>query len=198
MTPTLKTPERYQITRRLDGLDTAHRLMGHAGKCRRLHGHRYEVDVVCSAPVLDAVGVVVDFSLVKSRVGGWCTDMLDHGVVLQVGDPLIAALVAADGCVAPGVFRDAPMEADKTLHTNDSKLLVVEFPPSAENLARFLHEKARTLLSDVPDLTVEQVVVWETPNCAAAWPQRASLHSGAPRVSDLDLDAVRRAWGAAR
>jgi 6-pyruvoyltetrahydropterin/6-carboxytetrahydropterin synthase len=30
-------------------------------KCRRLHGHNYEVEVVCSAPDLDERGMVVDY-----------------------------------------------------------------------------------------------------------------------------------------
>lgn len=30
-------------------------------KCRRLHGHNYEVEVICGAPDLDGRGMVVDY-----------------------------------------------------------------------------------------------------------------------------------------
>ena len=40
-----------------------HRVMGHEGKCRNLHGHNYVVFVTAQADELDSVGRVIDFSV---------------------------------------------------------------------------------------------------------------------------------------
>lgn len=126
-------------TRRLE-CDAGHRLLRHEGKCRNYHGHRYVFEVTVQAPELDDVGRVVDFSFIKDKVGTWLDTHLDHGMVLQDGDPLIAALVA-EGC----------------------KVHVVSFSPTSENLARYVYGVAVTMLP--APLRVVRVRCWETPNC---------------------------------
>lgn len=55
----------------------AHRLREYRGDCERLHGHNYRVEVVVQSPVLDPVGIVMDFrelkGLLKEVLAG-----LDH------------------------------------------------------------------------------------------------------------------------
>jgi 6-pyruvoyltetrahydropterin/6-carboxytetrahydropterin synthase len=53
--------------------DAAHFLPKYEGKCRNLHGHRWEVEVVLESEKLDQQGMVADFSLIKKTVDG-----LDH------------------------------------------------------------------------------------------------------------------------
>jgi len=43
----------------------AHFLTHYHGKCERLHGHNYRVEVVVSSPSLDAQGIVMDFRELK-------------------------------------------------------------------------------------------------------------------------------------
>lgn len=46
--------------------------------CRRLHGHNYEVEVVCAADRLDEHGFVVDYAEVHAAVWPWIRDNIDH------------------------------------------------------------------------------------------------------------------------
>jgi len=48
--------------------DAAHDLPGHTGKCRRLHGHRYQVEVEFSGDGLDANGMLFDFAELRAAV----------------------------------------------------------------------------------------------------------------------------------
>lgn len=48
-----------------DHFDAAHYLPMHEGKCRNLHGHRWEVEVVLESTTL-MKGMVVDFIRIKS------------------------------------------------------------------------------------------------------------------------------------
>ena len=52
------------ITKKLE-FDYGHRVLGHEGKCRHLHGHRGVAEVTVYAPSLDNLGRVVDFGAIK-------------------------------------------------------------------------------------------------------------------------------------
>lgn len=134
------------ITRKLE-IDAGHRLLNHEGKCRHVHGHRYVVEVSCSAPGLDQVGRVIDFSVVKSVVGGWLDTHWDHGFVAQTGDPIIDWLDA-------------------------QKMKVYELgdPPTAENMSKYLFEKAKSLL-EPHGVAVVKIRIYETPNCWSDYPE---------------------------
>jgi len=126
------------------GIDAGHRLKDHEGKCRHLHGHRYEIDVEVEGPELDEVGRVVDFGKLKETVGEWLNEHWDHGMLL-----------AHDDCKA--------IEYAQAL---GGKVYICPGPPSAENLATWL---LRIILPWVLPavLKVVRVTVHETPNCSA-------------------------------
>ena len=130
------------------GFDAGHRIVGHEGKCRNLHGHRYTAEITCSAP-LDPLGRVIDFSKIKTVVGGWIDLLLDHNMILFKNDPLYAKL---DPATLEEVCGREPY--------------MVDFNPTAENLARFLFNKAQELL-DGYGIKVVHVRLFETPNCWA-------------------------------
>lgn len=132
----------YQITRRLE-IDAGHRLLKHGGKCRNYHGHRYVFDVTVSADKLDDVGRVIDFSVIKEKVGGWLDDRWDHGMILELGDPMLALL------------REQGLKFD-----------TLTAPPTAENLSRNLHKVAEDLLAE-DGIKVLNVRCHETSNCWA-------------------------------
>ena len=50
------------ITKILKHLPMSHRLPGHEGGCRFLHGHNYIVEVSVRSDVLDSMGMVMDFA----------------------------------------------------------------------------------------------------------------------------------------
>jgi 6-pyruvoyltetrahydropterin/6-carboxytetrahydropterin synthase len=95
-----------------------HRLLGHPGKCARLHGHNARVFVVLRADRVNANGMVIDFDAVEQRARGYLDEALDHRMLLQQGDPVCAALA---GIGEPFV--------------------TLEVPPTAENLAKLIYEQ---------------------------------------------------------
>jgi 6-pyruvoyltetrahydropterin/6-carboxytetrahydropterin synthase len=57
----------YQISVKTH-FDAAHLIRGHRGKCRELHGHRWDVEVIISTREVDELGMAVDFALVKDLI----------------------------------------------------------------------------------------------------------------------------------
>jgi 6-pyruvoyltetrahydropterin/6-carboxytetrahydropterin synthase len=57
--------------------DSAHFLRNYRGKCERLHGHRYVVELALTSNDLDAAGIAFDFVIVK-RFLRELADYLDH------------------------------------------------------------------------------------------------------------------------
>lgn len=137
-------------TRRIE-FDAAHRLPEHDGKCQRLHGHRYVVDVTFEGPLRPVGesehGMVMDFGaidlLLQEIVDTW-----DHRTLLWAADPLTNALYQAG---------------------MEESVIPLAFVPTAENLAGFIGGR----LLDVTDMDKEprvvSVRVQETPRGWATW-----------------------------
>ena len=143
----------YSVTRRID-FCAGHRVKGHESKCANLHGHNYSVFITASAPELDSVGRVVDFSVLKETIGAWIDSHFDHGFILHTDDALAIELVSGFS----------------TENLKKQKLFLLPYNPTAENIARYICEVvAPDLLEGYPEITVTKVVVQETPNCAAEW-----------------------------
>ena len=136
------TPE---ITRTF-GIDVGHRLLKHEGKCKHLHGHRYEIEVSCiGLSRLDEVGRVIDFGVIKQSVGDWLDSVFDHGFVVEDGDPLIPWMTE-----------------------HKQKHVVLDCPPSIENLVEIWFMGAANIMAD-HGIVVTKVKAYETPNCWAEY-----------------------------
>ena len=57
--------------------DSAHFLRNYHGKCERMHGHRYVVELALAANELDEAGIAYDFVDIKKNLRG-IADRLDH------------------------------------------------------------------------------------------------------------------------
>jgi len=57
--------------------DSAHFLRNYKGKCERMHGHRYVVEVALAANDLNEAGIAFDFVDVKKNLRA-IADSLDH------------------------------------------------------------------------------------------------------------------------
>jgi 6-pyruvoyltetrahydropterin/6-carboxytetrahydropterin synthase len=57
--------------------DSAHFLRNYHGKCERMHGHRYVVELALAATELDEAGIAYDFVDIKKNLRG-IADRLDH------------------------------------------------------------------------------------------------------------------------
>lgn len=68
-------------------IDCGHRVVNHESKCKHLHGHRYRFTFTLTAPSLDDIGRVIDFSVVKSLLCQWLEDNWDHRMLLWTMDP---------------------------------------------------------------------------------------------------------------
>jgi 6-pyruvoyltetrahydropterin/6-carboxytetrahydropterin synthase len=127
--------------------DAGHRVRGHETKCRHLHGHRYRVEASFAAERLDGIGRIVDFGVVKERLGAWLDANWDHALLLHeddkpVGDAILAQL---------------PFQHIFYLPCN----------PTAENMALYVLRRICPPLFAGIGCECVSVTVWETPNCRA-------------------------------
>lgn len=134
------------VTRKLE-FDAGHRVMNHESKCATLHGHRYVIEVTATAPELDQIGRVIDFSVLKEKIGTWLDENWDHNVIVFSEDKTtIEALLMI------------PRKKDP---------FICPFNPTAENMARYLLTEICPMLMEKTGVTVTKIKVWETPNCFA-------------------------------
>jgi len=139
----------YTITRRIE-FDAGHRIYGHESKCANIHGHRYVALITCCpADHLDELGRVIDFSVIKERIGGWIDMNLDHGMILFKGDPLCE------------LFSE---------RLEDHKFFVMDTNPTAENIAELIYRVAKNTLPQ--SIKMCGVKLYETPNCYAVYSER--------------------------
>lgn len=138
-------PNPVSCTRRIE-FDAAHRVAGHEGKCRNLHGHRYAIEATFTANELDTLGRVVDFGVIKERLGTWIDSNWDHTTILY--------------------DQDAPLGAAIEQHTGQ-KIFYLPANPTAENMAEYLLlTVCPSLFSGLP-ITCQRLRLYETPNCYA-------------------------------
>ena len=57
--------------------EAAHRLDGYQGKCSRLHGHSWTVEISAEGESLDDIGMVADFKVLKKALMD-VLDGMDH------------------------------------------------------------------------------------------------------------------------
>lgn len=63
--------------------DSAHFLVHYKGKCERLHGHRYVVDVAVQTAELNEAGIAFDFVDLKRELRS-LADALDHQLLNEL------------------------------------------------------------------------------------------------------------------
>ena len=72
----------YELTVR-DHFSAAHNLRAYRGKCERLHGHNWNVDLVLEGEDLDGEGMIMDFVEAK-RLLSEVLDRFDHRYLNEV------------------------------------------------------------------------------------------------------------------
>ena len=58
--------------------DAAHFIKGYPGKCARMHGHRWEVEVVLEGSELGELNMLIDFGVIKQAMKEIIDGNLDH------------------------------------------------------------------------------------------------------------------------
>ena len=136
--------------------DTGHRVPNHKSKCRHLHGHRYrweaeiEGDVVTDPGVSDE-GMLMDFGDISAILTREIHDVVDHAFVVYSGD-------------------DDAIEALQVMGSSH-RTVIVDFIPTAENLARWAFQKIEPLIQSSygNKLRLVAMHVRETPKSWASW-----------------------------
>lgn len=130
-----------------------HRVKNHESKCAHLHGHNYVIEIEADADALDSIGRVIDFSVLKAKIGGWIETHWDHGFVLWNNDDEAIGAMREFGLRMGGSFMQ--------------KLFLMPYNPTAENMAKFLLEVICPEQLAGTGVRVVSVVVHETENCKA-------------------------------
>nr|WP_092067985.1 6-carboxytetrahydropterin synthase QueD [Dendrosporobacter quercicolus]NSL46877.1 6-carboxytetrahydropterin synthase QueD [Dendrosporobacter quercicolus DSM 1736]SDL67828.1 6-pyruvoyltetrahydropterin/6-carboxytetrahydropterin synthase [Dendrosporobacter quercicolus] len=66
----------YELTVSVD-FEAAHRIVDYPGKCDRLHGHNWLVEVTVAGQKLNELGMLIDFKELKAEVNQ-VINQLDH------------------------------------------------------------------------------------------------------------------------
>ena len=132
------TAERYH------DISCGHRVVGHEGKCKTLHGHNYRIHFVVGAPELAQLGRVLDFTDIKTKLCMWVEDNWDHRMLLWARDPMLASIEKVDPSV-----------------------VVTHFNPTAENMAHYLLKTIGPKQLMGTGITLIEVRVEETRKCTA-------------------------------
>ncbi|NMC89146.1 MAG: 6-carboxytetrahydropterin synthase [Methanomicrobiales archaeon] len=119
--------------------EATHRLIYYRGKCFRLHGHQWRVEVWVEGTVDERTGIVLDYNCIKEVIGRF-----DHQVILNADDPMVASIEAFHPVVTtPG-------------------------DPTSELLAGLIADMINTEAAQQGlDARVERIRVWESTSCYA-------------------------------
>ena len=139
---------RLTISRRFEW-DSAHRIPGHEGACKAIHGHRYVAEIEVTAPQLDALGRLIDFGVLKTVVGAWIDRNFDHTALFSRADTAVASIAELNAAM-------------------DRPVYWLDAAPTAENIAAELGRVIPDLLAP-HGIQLIAVKLWETPNCWALW-----------------------------
>lgn len=82
------------VTRRFT-FEASHQLLWHPGKCAKLHGHSYVLDVTIEGP-LNTNGIVIDFGDIKTTVTEHVLNDYDHRHLNEFLPNPTAELIASD------------------------------------------------------------------------------------------------------
>lgn len=130
---------------RYHDFSAGHRVYGHEGKCKYLHGHNYRVHFTCIADHLDEVGRVIDFSVIKDILCNWLEENWDHRFLVWKNDPICSYL------------KDI-----------DKSVVEVSFNPTAENMGKYLIHEMNLKLSQLEaEFRLKEIVIEETRKCKA-------------------------------
>lgn len=131
-------------TRKIE-FDYGHRVFKHESKCAHPHGHRGVIEVTAILDNgLDNLGRVVDFSVLKDKIGGWIDDNWDHNFLIYKEDQLLhKALSSVEDARAP---------------------FICDFNPTAENMAQYLLDTICPELFKGTGVKIIKVILHETPN----------------------------------
>ena len=169
----------FQIQRTI-GIDAGHRIPTHGSKCKNVHGHRYTIEAHCTAEETikggGQSGMLLDFGFLKDEMMAQIDFYCDHGFIIWVEDELLVLFLGSAARAAEvrnhvdrgGNFMPWLLgEGDTAM----GKLYVVDFIPTAENLAKHWYDllSSRVSFRSGNAAKLHKIVVHETPKCSAEY-----------------------------
>ena len=138
------------VAKRYHDISVGHRVCGHEGCCAHLHGHNLRVHFTVVSDELDAIGRVMDFSVIKSKLCMWLEDNWDHRFLIFDADPWAHQLQMMD----------------------PDGVVIVPFNPTSEALAEHLGTFVGPAQFEGTGVRLIEVQVDETMKCSAVWRDR--------------------------
>jgi len=124
---------------------SGHRVLNHESKCANAHGHNYVAWFHAEANGLDDIGRVIDFSILKERLGKWIDNNWDHTFIIYEHDTELIAI-------------------SERLSVN-KKCFFAKFNPTAENMAGYLLREICPILFKDTNIRIVKIELYETENC---------------------------------
>lgn len=142
------------VTKEIE-IDMGHAVTYHNSKCRHAHGHRYLIRACVDGNVIDekghsSDGMVIDFSDLKRIMMDKIDAYYDHAFVIWEGDPR----------------AELYKEAHELWHNDANRFHIVDFIPTAENLAAHWFRILDPFLKE-EGIKLYELQVYETPTSCA-------------------------------
>ena len=118
--------------------EMAHRLPEHTGGCRNVHGHSYRMWIELAGEP-DASGMVLDYFTLSEMISPLVQE-IDHAFLCDRSDKLIVDFLRSSGL----------------------KAVYVDFPTTAENIAKWFFERLCPLFQPLKHLRELRVRIEET------------------------------------
>lgn len=136
---------------RIFKFDAAHRISGkyYEGLCSNIHGHSYKLKAFATPKTKETTsstttGMMIDFSILKSILGGWIDMNLDHSTIISDEDKDMIDRISCD----------------------KQKIYILERNNSTvENLAQHILCDICPVLFQDSEIIVNRIDLWETENC---------------------------------
>jgi 6-pyruvoyltetrahydropterin/6-carboxytetrahydropterin synthase len=139
-----------RVTKRFH-FEMAHTLYGYDGLCHNIHGHSYNLEVTVSGEPINQPGhpkdgMIIDFSELKEIVKTNITERFDHALMVN---------------------RLVPRDQLELLEKTTSRLIIVGFQPTSENIATYI---AGILQQHLPlNVSLFSIRLYETVTSFAEW-----------------------------
>lgn len=145
--------------------EVAHRVAdAYTTRCRGLHGHSYEFEVILRDNNLNSCGMVIDFKLVKEKINAFL-DAFDHSLLIWEEDKFLV----------------------KNAKELNERYMIVPYNPTAELMALHIYK----FIQNIYD--VESVIVHETKTGYAKYSGEAinkTIDLGKVFISEAILDEI--------
>ncbi|MDA9016048.1 6-carboxytetrahydropterin synthase [Flavobacteriaceae bacterium] len=132
--------------------EMGHALFGYDGLCKNVHGHSYKLSVtLLGKPIQDPtnvkLGMVMDFSDLKTIVNKLVVKPFDHATVLNVNSP--------------------HKELADNMEQSGHKIIRVNYQPTSEMMVIDFAQKIEAALPS--HLKLHHLILRETETCYAEW-----------------------------